>query len=206
MVVSHRSRQAVRGRRPTAIPILGGLPALSASVPEVPAAASTRYGAFSHSRARHLRMTWRSPGRERSCSMHRRRRAIPTSSSSCRINSRSRPRTGRKESILSPRSSRADGCERRIARSTDAVPYHTHADPQPLAPGEIYKFEISLEPMAYLVRAGHRLRLEIVNGDSPVSEQLWVHYYRPDKIGADTIHHDPAHPSALILPVAAADA
>ena len=91
-------------------------------------------------------------------------------------------------------------------RATDAVPYHTHADPQPLAPGEIYKFEISLEPMAYLVRAGHRLRLEIVNGDSPVSEQLWVHYYRPDKIGADTIHHDPAHPSALILPVAAADA
>ena len=90
--------------------------------------------------------------------------------------------------------------------ATDAVPYHTHADPQPLAPGEIYKFEISLEPMAYLVRAGHRLRLEIVNGDSPVSEQLWVHYYRPDKIGADTIHHDPAHPSALILPVAAADA
>jgi uncharacterized protein len=87
------------------------------------------------------------------------------------------------------------------ARSTDMVPYHSHSDPQPLAPNEVYKFEISLEPMAYLFRKGHRLRLEIVNGDSPISEALWPHYYRPDKIGSDTIHHNAAHPSDLILPV-----
>jgi uncharacterized protein len=86
-------------------------------------------------------------------------------------------------------------------RSTEMVPYHTHSDPQPLIPGEIYKFEISLEPMAYLIKAGHRLRLEIANGDSPVSEQLWGHSYRPDKIGSDTIYHDAARPSELILPV-----
>ena len=86
-------------------------------------------------------------------------------------------------------------------RSTEMVPYHTHSDPQPLTPNEIYKFEISLEPMAYLIQKGHRLRLEIVNGDSPISEQLWPHYYRPDKIGSDTIHHDAAHPSELILPI-----
>jgi len=85
--------------------------------------------------------------------------------------------------------------------STDMVPYHSHSEPQPLTPNEIYKFEISLEPMAYLIQKGHRLRLEIVNGDSPVSEQLWPHYYRPDKIGSDTIHHDATHPSELILPV-----
>jgi len=86
-------------------------------------------------------------------------------------------------------------------RSTEMVPYQTHANPQPLNPGEVTKFEISLEPMAYLLKAGHRLRLEIVNGDSPISEQLWGHYYRPDKIGRDTIHHDAAHPSELVLPV-----
>ena len=85
-------------------------------------------------------------------------------------------------------------------RSTDMVPYQTHSNPQPLNPGEIYKFEISLEPMAYLIQAGHRLRLEIVNGDSPASEQLRVHYYRPDKIGTDTVFHDAAHPSELVLP------
>jgi len=87
------------------------------------------------------------------------------------------------------------------ARSTEMIPYQTHTNPQPINPGEVYKFEISLEPMAYLVKAGHRLRLEIVNGDSPVTEQLWVHYYRPDKIGRDTIHHDAAHRSELVLPV-----
>jgi predicted acyl esterase len=81
------------------------------------------------------------------------------------------------------------------------VPYHSHTDPQPLTPGEIYKVEISLEPIAYLVKQGHRLRLEIVNGDSPATEILWSHYYRPDKIGADTIYHDAAHPSELVLPV-----
>jgi putative CocE/NonD family hydrolase len=90
--------------------------------------------------------------------------------------------------------------------STEMVPYHGHSDPQSLTPNEIYKFEISLEPMAYLIKQGHRLRVEIVNGDSPVSEQLWPHYYRPDKVGSDTIHHDAAHPSELILPVSPAPA
>ena len=80
-------------------------------------------------------------------------------------------------------------------------PFHPHDREEPIEPGRVYKFEISLEPMAYLFRAGHRLRLEIVNGDSPFTEQLWPHYYRPDKVGRDTIHHDAEHPSALILPV-----
>jgi hypothetical protein len=58
--------------------------------------------------------------------------------------------------------------------------------------------------MAYLIKQGHRLRLEIVNGDSPATEILWSHYYRPDKIGSDTIYHDVAHLSELILPVSRA--
>jgi len=33
---------------------------------------------------------------------------------------------------------------------------------------------------------------------------LWSHYYRSDKIGSDTIHHDALHPSELILPVSPA--
>jgi len=87
------------------------------------------------------------------------------------------------------------------ARSTEFEPCHGHAAPEPIVPGEVYRFDISLEPMAFRFRQGHRIRLEIVNGDSPVTEVLWTHYYRPDKIGRDTIHHDARHPSALILPV-----
>ena len=35
----------------------------------------------------------------------------------------------------------------------------------------------------------------------PFSDGLFFHVYRPDKIGTDTIHHDSAHPSRLVLPV-----
>lgn len=85
--------------------------------------------------------------------------------------------------------------------STEMVPHHTHAVPQPIEPNKIYAFEISLEPQAYLFNAGHRIRLEIANGDSAVTESLWPHYYRPDKMGTDTIHHSAVYPSHLILPV-----
>jgi putative CocE/NonD family hydrolase len=88
------------------------------------------------------------------------------------------------------------------AESTEMTPVHPHDREEPLTPGEITEFEISIEPQAYLFKAGHRVRLEIVNGDSPMTEALWPHYYRPDKVGTDTIYHGPDHPSVLILPVA----
>ena len=96
---------------------------------------------------------------------------------------------------------RASHREIDAALTSDMVPRYTHRNPQPLAPGAVYKLEISLEPMAYLFKQGHRIRLEIANGDSPVTEALWPHYYRPDKIGTDTIHHDRDHVSELVLPV-----
>lgn len=96
---------------------------------------------------------------------------------------------------------RASHRELHPVRSTDMVPYHTHANPQPIEANKVIRYDISLEPMAYLFKQGHRIRLEIVNGDSPATEMLWPHYYRPDRMGADTIHHDGAHPSQLILPV-----
>jgi hypothetical protein len=50
-------------------------------------------------------------------------------------------------------------------RSTTEVPLHSHEFEEPLVAGEIYKFELSLEPQAYLFQSGHRIRLEISNGD-----------------------------------------
>ena len=88
-------------------------------------------------------------------------------------------------------------------RSTEMVPYHAHSSGEPLTPGEVYRFDISLEPMAYLFKRGNRIRLEICNGDSAVTEALWPHYYRPDKLGSDTIHHGGAYVSELTLPVVA---
>jgi predicted acyl esterase len=86
-------------------------------------------------------------------------------------------------------------------KSTEMEPYHSHADPQPIEPGKIYRFDISIEPMAHRFKKGNRVRLEIVNGDSVITDVLWTHYYVPSKIGIDTIHHSAEHPSALTLPV-----
>jgi predicted acyl esterase len=53
--------------------------------------------------------------------------------------------------------------------------------------------------IAYRSRKGNRIRLEIANGDSPVTDGLFFHFYRPDKIGVATIYHDAEHPSDLVL-------
>jgi uncharacterized protein len=76
-----------------------------------------------------------------------------------------------------------------------------HTAATALTPGQVYKVEIPLQPIAYRFRQGNRIRVEVVNGDSPVTDALFFHVYRPDKMGTDTIYHDAQHPSHLVLPV-----
>jgi putative CocE/NonD family hydrolase len=89
-------------------------------------------------------------------------------------------------------------------RSKPERPFYTHTNPQPLEPGKIYEFDIEVLPVSYVFKAGHRIRLEIVNGDSSLTDAVFNHPYHPTQIGRDTIHHDGAHASCLLLPVVAA--
>jgi putative CocE/NonD family hydrolase len=91
--------------------------------------------------------------------------------------------------------------EKDAKRSTELRPFYTHANPQPLMPGEIYRFDIEVLPIAYLFKRGHRIRLEIVNGDSALTDAVFTHPYPQTAIGRDTIHHDGVHASRLKLPV-----
>jgi predicted acyl esterase len=91
--------------------------------------------------------------------------------------------------------------ERDPALDSAEIAFYTHAREVKLEPGTIYEIEIPLHPMAYRFRKGSRLRLEIANGDSAVTDGLFAHAYRPDKFGTDTYYHDAAHPARLILPV-----
>ena len=86
-------------------------------------------------------------------------------------------------------------------RSTEYAPWYTHADPEPIVPGKAYRFDIAVMPTAYRFGRGSRIRLEIANGDSTVTEQVFTHIYSPNKIGRDTIYHDQSRPSQLLLPV-----
>jgi predicted acyl esterase len=96
---------------------------------------------------------------------------------------------------------RASHMERDAKHSSEEIPYYSHRQVTPLTPGKIYRIEIPLQPIAYRFRKGNRIRVEICNGDSPVTDSLFFHFYRPDKIGADTIYHDAEHPSEIILPM-----
>ncbi len=87
------------------------------------------------------------------------------------------------------------------ARSLPNAPWYTHVDPQPIEPGKIYQYEIAVMPTAYLFRKGSRIRLELANGDSQLTEFVFQHDYTPNKVGTDTIYHDAEHPSQLIVPV-----
>jgi len=81
------------------------------------------------------------------------------------------------------------------------APHYSHTKPQPLTPNRVYEFTIAVMPTAYRFKAGSRIRLELANGDSTVTEGVFSHFYTPDKVGRDTIHHDARHPSRLLLPV-----
>ena len=68
-------------------------------------------------------------------------------------------------------------------------------------PGEVYTYEIEVMPCAYRFRAGHRIRLEIVNGDSALTDAIFTHQYLYYKVGTDTLWHNAKNPSRLLLPV-----
>jgi putative CocE/NonD family hydrolase len=91
--------------------------------------------------------------------------------------------------------------EKDEARSTAMRPFYTHTNPQPIVPGEIYQFDIEVLPVSYVFKKGHRIRVEIVNGDSAVTDNVFTHPYHPTLMGTDTIHHDAAHASCIVLPV-----
>lgn len=96
---------------------------------------------------------------------------------------------------------RASHREKDEARSTDWRPYYTHINPQPIEPGRVCRYDIEVHPASYLFQKGHRIRLEIVNGDSPVTDAIFAHQYMYYKVGEDTFHHSAAYPSRIILPV-----
>jgi uncharacterized protein len=73
-------------------------------------------------------------------------------------------------------------------------------DPEPLQPGRIYQFEIEVWPTSWVFKKGHRIRLELANGDSRVFDAPFGHHYGL-KMGTDTIYHDARHPSHVLLPI-----
>jgi len=76
----------------------------------------------------------------------------------------------------------------------------------PIVSGEIYRYEIDLWATSNVFKAGHRIRVYVSSSNFP-------RFNRNPNTGArnldaegmvkatQTIYHDAAHPSALVLPV-----
>jgi predicted acyl esterase len=77
--------------------------------------------------------------------------------------------------------------------STELRPWHTHTNPQPLEPNHIYKYNIEIWPTSWVFKAGHRVRVDIAATDGL--------YFLGHMQSTDTLYHDAAHPSHLLLPV-----
>lgn len=87
------------------------------------------------------------------------------------------------------------------SRSTELAPVYLHTDPERLKPDQVYRFDIAVMPSAHRFKKGSRIRLELSNGDSSVTEYVFTHEYAPWKVGHDVILHDQDHPSHILIPV-----
>ncbi len=100
------------------------------------------------------------------------------------------------------------GSQRRIdpARSRPWQPYHPHDRREPLAPGEIYEFNIEIVPTGVLIRAGSRFGIRVKCADQDEQPRDFLdghslgHLWRetPARI---TLFHNHDCPSHLLVPV-----
>ncbi len=99
------------------------------------------------------------------------------------------------------------GSQRRIdpERSRPWQPYHPHTAREPLAPDEIYEFNIEVRPYGILLRPGCRiaLRIKCCDDEAPPHHLHGIgmgHVWRQNNSRV-SIYHDAEHPSHLLLPI-----
>ena len=76
--------------------------------------------------------------------------------------------------------------------------------PEPMEAGEAYCLEFPLEPAANLFRSGHRIRVEICSSNFPnfdINRNTGDPHSRESRVAENTIHHDSARPSSIVLPI-----
>ena len=81
-------------------------------------------------------------------------------------------------------------------------------DPTPIEPDRVYRYEIPLGPVGVRIPAGWRLRLTISSSDFPQWDRnlntggpLFQEGPAAAVVATQTVLHDAAHPSCVMLPV-----
>ena len=85
------------------------------------------------------------------------------------------------------------------AMSSEHWTHHPHDRSEPLVPGEVYEFVISLPEVGHVFRAGHALEIAILAPSvTPATDWGPMPINLP---GINTVYHSADHPSRLELPV-----
>lgn len=84
--------------------------------------------------------------------------------------------------------------------------------PRPITPGRVYQYDIRLGPVAVVVHAGERIRLDIASSDFPQWDRnlnAGGHNHATNLLesvpATQVILHDRDHPSCLVLPLMGTD-
>ena len=89
------------------------------------------------------------------------------------------------------------------AKSKPGEPYHPHTRMEPVVPGEIYEYAISLAPMAHVFKAGHRVQVKILSLDSirDPGQHHGVFHMPISRTTQTRVFRDKERKSHLLLPV-----
>lgn len=90
-------------------------------------------------------------------------------------------------------------------RSTDYLPFHTHVNPQPMKPGELYEVDVEIQPTSVVAPKGYRLAVTVGGKDFYPAGQRGPdrHPNRDPAVygGTNAIATGPVHASYLQLPL-----
>ena len=78
------------------------------------------------------------------------------------------------------------------------------SNPESMELGEVYRLEFPLEPAANLFRSGHRIRVYMGSSNFPnfdINRNTGDPHSRESRIARNTVHHDAARPSWIVLPI-----
>lgn len=91
-------------------------------------------------------------------------------------------------------------------KSTDYHPHHPHTRAVPVPSGEIIEYSIKLYPFSNLIKAGHKVELELSCNESIGEAEASLlppdSYHLPSgRATTHKIYRDASHPSRLVLPI-----
>ena len=72
----------------------------------------------------------------------------------------------------------------------------SHANPEPLIPGQVYELRVGFKTMSYVFEAGHRIRIAVSGAD-------FLNAWPTAKAAVNTVHRSDRYPSHIVIPVVA---